>query len=207
MKRKSLFVTFEGIDGCGKSTHLDLAARYLRNFTYSVTVVREPGSTAVAERIREILLDRRSTMTAVTELMLYVAARADLTAAKIGPALKAGRIVLCDRFYDSTTAYQGYGRRLDPKIVRQLNSVAVGAIRPDLTLLLDVDLKTAFARRGTELDRLECESIAFFRRVRAGFLKIARQDPRRVKIIDSSGPIEDVFAEVKVHLRRKLSLA
>jgi dTMP kinase len=204
MRRKGLFVTFEGIDGCGKSTHVELARRFLRSKGYIVKVVREPGSTAIAERIREILLDRRSHMTAVTELLLYEAARADLTERQIAPLLKKDQIVLCDRFYDSTTAYQGYGRGLDIRMVTSLHSVAVGKVRPDLTLLFDVDLKTAYERLGTEPDRLESESRAFFRRVRAGFLAIAQREPGRVKVIDAARPIDDVFADVRRRLTRKL---
>ena len=207
MKQKSLFVTFEGIDGCGKSTHVALARRWLAQKGFAVTTMREPGTTEVAEQIRRLLLDKESKMTPVTELLLYEAARADITARQIAPLLKRGHIVLCDRFFDSTTAYQGYGRKLDIKMVKFLHSVAVGPIKPDLTLLFDVDLATAFARRGKELDRLESESRAFFKRVRAGFLEIARRERSRVKVIDAGRPLDQVFDDVKLHLKKKLSLA
>ena len=207
MKRKQipLLVTFEGVDGCGKSTHVGLAYRFLTDRGYTVTCLREPGSTTVAEQIRQILLDRRSQITPVTELLLYEAARAEITARKILPLLKRGEIVLCDRYYDSTTAYQGYGRRLDLKSIRLLNRVAAGELRPDLTLLFEVDLKTAFARRGKNLDRLESESKSFYRRVRAGFHQIAQKERGRVKVIDSSRPVEVVFEDVARYLLRKLS--
>jgi dTMP kinase len=204
MRHKGLFITFEGIDGCGKSTHVELARRLLRRRGHSVKVLREPGSTPVAEKIRDILLDRRSCMTPVTELLLYEAARADLVERQIAPLLRQGRIVLCDRFYDSTTAYQGYGRKLDIGMVTAMHSVAVGKVRPDLTFLFDVDLRTAFERLGREPDRLESESRAFFRKVRAGFLAIARKEPRRVKVIDAAQSIDDVFEEVRYWLLKRL---
>ncbi len=207
MSRKQipLLVTFEGIDGCGKSTHVAMAYRFLTDRGKTVTCLREPGSTAVAEQIRQILLDRRSQITPVTELLLYEAARAEITARQILPLLKKGEIVLCDRYYDSTTAYQGYGRGLDLKTVRSLNATAAGRLRPDLTLLFDVDLKTAFARRGKKLDRLESESRAFYRRVREGFHEVARRERGRVKVIDAMRPVEVVFEDVTRHLLGKLA--
>lgn len=199
-KFKGRLITFEGIDGCGKSTQLKLAARHLRRLGHDVCILREPGSTKVSERIRRILLDRSAEMSDLTELLLYEAARAEIVAAEIRPALKNGRIVLCDRFYDSTTAYQGYGRKLDLKMVRSLHQVAVGDVHPDLTFVFDVDLKTAFARRGRKLDRLEAQSLAFHRRVRIGFKQIARKEPRRVKLIDGRGDPAAIAAEVLKHL-------
>jgi dTMP kinase len=203
-KHKGIFITFEGIDGCGKTTQWRRAARFLRARGMTVTALREPGSTAVAERIRRLLLDKRLNMSDRTELLLYEAARSDLTASKIEPLLRAGKIVMCDRFYDSTTAYQGYGRRLDVPTVRKLHALAVGTVKPHLTLVFDVDLKTAFARRGRRLDRLESQPLAFHRRVRRGFLEIARREPRRVKVIDGTRPVNLVFEDVKTHLLRVL---
>jgi len=202
--KRGLFITFEGIDGCGKSTQWSMARRFLKAQGYAVTALREPGSTPVAERIRRILLDRRLAMSDTTELLLYEAARRDLTANKIVPLLKAGQIVLCDRFYDSTTAYQGYGRKLDLPMVRMLHRVAAGSLVPDLTFVFDLDLKTAFARRGERLDRLESQPRAFHRRVRQGFLEIARKEPKRVRVIDAALPPAQVFENVKSHLLRVL---
>ena len=179
LKRGKL-ITFEGIDGSGKSTHLERSRKLLVRLGFKVKVLREPGSTDIAERIRRILLDKRSRMSSVTELLLYEAARADVTQKHIEPMLRAGYIVLCDRFYDSTTAYQGYGRKLDIKRVNQLNAIAVGRLKPDLTLLFDVDLATAMTRRGKKLDRLESESRTFFARVRNGYRTIARQERARI---------------------------
>lgn len=195
-------ITFEGIDGCGKSTHIELAHGYLAQRGFKVSVLREPGSTEIAETIRDILLDRRSQMSALTELLLYEAARADMVQKQIEPLLKRGTIVLCDRFYDSTTAYQGYGRRLDIRMVKSLHRVAVGRIEPHLTLVFDLDVAAAFNRLGKDLDRLESQSRAFFRRVRAGFLEIARKDRKRVKVIDATLPIAGVFEIVKQHIDR-----
>jgi dTMP kinase len=199
MSRRShgAFITFEGIDGCGKSTQVARTAALLREVGYAVVTLREPGSTRVAEQIRRILLHTRETLSDATELLLYEAARADITAHEIRPHLLAGKIVLCDRFYDSTTAYQGYGRKLDLRLVKQLHRLAVGETRPDLTLVMDVDLKVAFARRGRRLDRLESQSRAFFNRVRKGYKEIARTEPRRVKLVDASGTVDETFDLVR----------
>ncbi len=195
MTRRShgAFITFEGIDGCGKSTQVARTAALLSEVGFAVVTLREPGSTRVAEQIRRILLHTRETLSDATELLLYEAARADITAHEIRPHLSAGKIVLCDRFYDSTTAYQGYGRKLDLRLVKQLHRLAIGETRPDLTLVMDVDLKVAFARRGRRLDRLESQSRAFFNRVRKGYQEIARTEPRRVKLVDASGTIDETF--------------
>ncbi len=204
---KGLFITFEGIDGSGKTTQALLTYRYLLANGYRrVKLFREPGSTVTAERIRNILLDNRLSLSDVTELFLYEAARAEITARELRPALAQGQIALCDRFYDSTTAYQGYGRKLDIRMVRSLHRVAVADIVPDITLLFDIDLKTAYSRRGENPDRLESQSTAFFKRVRRGFLEIARRERKRVKVIDGAQSIEDVFNDVKKILIRKLRL-
>ena len=158
----------------------------------------------MAERIRELLLDRRNHMSALTELLLYEAARAELTASGILPHLRRGVWVLCDRYYDSTTAYQGYGRGLDIAMVKRLHRIATGGLRPDLTLVFDLPVATGLARCGRRRDRLESQSQRFFQRVRQGFLQIARQEPRRVKVIDSRKPVAEVFAEVRRHLDRRL---
>lgn len=203
-RSEALFITFEGIDGCGKTTQALLTHRYLLARGYRPRLLREPGSTAVAERIRRMLLDRRLAMANVTELLLYEAARAEIAARELRPLLARGGLVICDRFYDSTTAYQGYGRKLDVDMVRSLHRVAVGDIVPDLTFLFDIDLSTTFARRGANLDRLESQSQGFFKRVRLGFLEIARKERRRVKVIDAAQPVEGVFGDVKKILDRKL---
>ena len=205
-KQESLFITFEGIDGCGKSTQILKTYQFLQGHGLKVKMFREPGSTEISEKIRNILLDRKSDMSDVTELLLYESARSEITVKEILPALKQGYIVLCDRYFDSTTAYQGYGRKLDIRMVKSLHKVATSGLVPDLTFVFDVDLETAFSRRGKDKDRLESQSKAFFQRVRAGFLEIARKERRRVKSIDAAQPIDKVFEDLKQYLVKRLSL-
>ena len=202
---RGLLITYEGIDGCGKSTQLTLSQDYLISLGHKVVCLREPGSTPVAEKIRLILLDKRSSISDTTELLLYQAARAEIVRHEIEPLLSSGHIVLCDRFYDSTTAYQGYGRGLDLRTIYQLHRVAVGECRPNLTLVFDVTLKVAATRIGRSRDRLESQPTAFHRRVRQGFLEIAARDPRRVKVIDGTRPVETVFEDVRLYLDRRVA--
>ena len=205
-KQKGRLITFEGIDGCGKSVQAGKVFNYLKKSKTKVILLREPGSTPVAEKLRKILLDKKLDIPDLTELLLYEAARSELTALKIRPLLANGAVVLCDRFYDSTTAYQGYGRKLNIKMVKSLHKIATGNIVPDLTFVFDVDLKTAASRRGKNPDRLESQSLAFHNRVRRGFQEIARTEKRRVKLIDSSPLPDMIFEQVKVILKRKLKL-
>ncbi|RME24473.1 MAG: dTMP kinase [Candidatus Zixiibacteriota bacterium] len=205
LRHRGLFVTFEGIDGCGKTTQLKRTAAYLRRQGCKVGILREPGSTRVAEMIRKLLLNRHNHMTDITELLLYEAARADITAHEIRPRLQKGEVVLCDRFFDSTTAYQGYGRGLDIGMVRRLHRVAVDRLIPDLTFVFDLPVKTAFGRRGRQADRLEAQSRAFFNRVRRGYLAIAAKEPRRVKVIDARPDPATVFEQLRPHLERRLA--
>ena len=204
-QQRGLFITLEGIDGCGKSTQAMMLYGYLQSLGKRVLLFREPGSTPVAERIRAILLNKKLKIEDVTELLLYQAARYEVTAREIKPALENGTIIVCDRYYDSTTAYQGYGRQLDIRMVKSMHKIATGGLVPDLTLLFDVDLETAASRQGKKKDRLESQSKAFFARVRNGFLEIARKERRRVKVIDATRTIEQVFLEVQKHLTKKIS--
>ncbi len=195
------FITFEGIEGCGKSTQVRLLARRLAENGHRVTVTREPGGCPIADQIRQILLDAgNSAITPLTELLLYAAARAQHVSSVIAPALAAGGIVLCDRFTDATIAYQGYGRNLDMSVIDQLNSLARGDIRPDLTILLDcapeTGLKRAISRinrgRGPREERFELESLQFHQRVREGYLALARQEPARFAVIDAEAGIQEL---------------
>jgi len=207
MIKKGFFITFEGIDGCGKSTQLKLTQKYLKQNGYRVKVLREPGSTPVSEKIRNILLNKKLKITPASELMLYEAARAELVHNVIAPALEAGEVVLCDRFYDSTTAYQGYGRGLDIQLIKKLNNLAAGNSKPNLTFVFDINYAESLRRMNKinkVADRLESESKAFFQRVRKGFLEIARRDKKRVVLINGNRPVDRVFDEVKNCLRRKL---
>jgi dTMP kinase len=206
MKRKGFFITFEGIDGCGKTTQLRQTEEYLKKHRLSPLVLREPGSTPVSEKIRSILLNKDLHLDDLSELMLYIAARAVLVRELVAPSINSGKIILCDRFYDSTTAYQGYGRGIDIGLLSRLNNLAVGQYKPNLTFLIDVDYKTSLTRRKKKSDRLESESKTFFNKVRHGFLEIGRKEKTRVKVIDGRQSIEKIFDEVEYWLRKKLKI-
>ena len=209
--QSGLFLTFEGVEGVGKSTQARLAAEFLRSRGIQVVETREPGGTAVAERIRELVLHGATSdepLTPRAELLLMFAARAQHLAAKIEPALAAGQWVICDRFTDATEAYQGSGRGLGNSMIRQLEDIAQGTRRPDLTLLLDADPAVTGPRRsarGGAQDRFEREDEAFFARVRAGYLEIARREPGRVRIVDASGPLGTVQQRIEAVLVETLS--
>ncbi len=197
------FITFEGGEGCGKSTQIKLLAAALEERGYNVLQVREPGGTVVGERIRDILLAKESTaLDSMAELMLYEAARAQICHEVIRPALDAGKIVLCDRFYDSTIAYQGYGRGLDVALIRKLNEAAVDGLAPDMTLMLFIDpvegLRRAMGVTGGdgEGDRIEAAGLAFHQRVHDGFARIAMEEPDRVFVVGAQGSIEEVHVAV-----------
>jgi dTMP kinase len=193
---KGLFISFEGIDYCGKSTQIKLLASRLLRDGYGVMVVREPGGTEISEKIRGILLDPvHQQMAAETELFLYEAARSQLTRQVIIPGKSEGKIILCDRYFDSTTAYQGYGRGLDIPTISRTNLLASHGIMPDITFLFDLDAETAQARFSSIpmfKDRLEEEKIEFHRRVRGGYLKIAAAEPHRFKILPADDDINTI---------------
>ena len=199
-----LFISFEGTEGCGKSTQIARLAERLRAAGRSVRLVREPGGTPIGEEIRHTLKhsQQNHAMTPEAELLLMNASRAQLVREVIRPALAAGEIVLCDRFYDSTIAYQGYGRGLDLKLIRGVIDFAVGETRPNLTLLLEISSETSAARLGSRLkmeparDRFEEADAAFFERVAKGYRAIAAAEPGRVKAVDASGSVESVGAAI-----------
>ncbi len=205
---KGIFITFEGTEGGGKSTQIQILAERLRKPGRVVRVLREPGGTPIGEEIRHTLKHSESNraMTAEAELLLMNASRAQLVREVIRPALTAGEIVLCDRFYDSTTAYQGYGRQLDLERVKAVIDFAVEQTRPDLTLLLDVPIEVSEARRLSRQarlldvspvrDRLEEADRAFFERVHKGFQAIATAEPKRVRVVDATQSIESVGARI-----------
>ena len=198
---KGKLITFEGIDYSGKTTQAKKLFNYLKRNGYKVILLREPGGEKVSESIRQVLLSSRNTgMNPLTEILLYEAARAQLVSKIILPALKQGKIVICDRFYDSSLAYQGYGRGLDTKMINYLNRVSVSGLKPDLTILIDISIKVFTSRmrqNNKKKDRIEKEKIDFYKRVREGYLKIAQKEKKRVKVIDGSGVIEKVWDEVK----------
>jgi len=200
----SRFITFEGTEGCGKSTQLSLLADHLRRQGLQVRITREPGGCPISDAIRQILLDPSSAgMDPQTELFLYAAARAQHMAEVILPALSRGEIVLCDRFTDATLAYQGYGRGLDLEAVRALNRDATGGREPDLTLLLDIPLETGLTRaitRNSDADmdegRFEQEALSFHRRVREGYLALARSE-QRFRVVPATGSIDEVAQRIR----------
>jgi dTMP kinase len=198
---KGAFITFEGTEGSGKSTQLSLLAERLLSQGWSVRTVREPGGTPIGEEIRHTLKHSPANraMTAEAELLLMNASRAQLVREVVRPALQQGQMILCDRFYDSTTAYQGYGRGLDLKVVKAVIDLAVAETRPDLTLLLlappEVSASRLLARQATMpfvRDRMEEADASFFERVARGYRALASAEPQRVKLIDAAGDVQEV---------------
>ncbi len=201
LKAAVMFITFEGIDGCGKTTQIRLLSPYLAALGIEIVTARDPGTTTISERIRELLLDRSGgEMATWTELLLYEAARAQLVEEVIRPSLAAGRAVLCDRFYDSTTAYQGYGRGLDLQRVHQANRLGSCGLCPDLTFVIDVDPEVAAKRKalqGGVADRIEAAGRDFQRRVRQGYLTMCREEPVRLRLIDGNGSADEVQQRIR----------
>ena len=196
-RKKGLFITFEGIDGCGKTTQIGLLNEYLTNLGYKTVITREPGAKGLGEKLREILLNYEGEVSSTCESFLFLADRAQHIDCLIRPALEKNYIVLCDRHIDSTVAYQGYGRKLDLERIKHLNNIATGGLLPDITFVFDVDIDTSNARVGKTKDRMESAGIEFFERVREGFLEIGRKEPNRVKIINSNDTIENIHTKVK----------
>lgn len=197
------FITFEGIDFCGKTTQAKKLADYLKREGYDVVLIREPGGERISEKIRKILLSEKNReMTHTTELLLYLASRAQLTERIVLPNLKQKKIVICDRYSDSTLAYQGYGRGLNKSMIRNLNQVASSGLSPDLTILLDVPVEISLKRKAKEKknkggDRLEKEKFEFHQRIRDGYLKITQKNKKRIKIIDGREDQEKTWQKVK----------
>ncbi len=205
-----IFISFEGIDFSGKTEQARRLFATLRTAGYDVELLREPGGVEIAEAIRHILLDaENSGMTDRTELLLYSAARAQITKEKIQPALAAGKIIVADRFVDSTTAYQGHGRQLDLDFVRRVNLFATCATLPVITFLLEIPLEVAAARlrhSGKAADRLEREDYAFHRRVQQAYLQMAQAEPARFVIIDGTPSMEAISRQINETLRQRLGL-
>ncbi len=194
--REGLFITFEGADGCGKTTQIELLDKYLKNKGYNTLLTREPGAKGLGTQLREILLHYDGEVSSKCESFLFLADRAQHVDCIVKPAIKEGKIVLCDRHTDSTVAYQGYGRGLDINEIKHLNNIATSSLKPDLTILLDVDIETSMKRVGKDKDRMESSGKDFFNRVREGFLKIAELEPDRVKLISSSDTIENIHNRI-----------
>jgi dTMP kinase len=190
----ALFITFEGGEGSGKSLQTRALYRRLNRLAIPAVLIHEPGSTVLGEKLTRLLKWARNTsISPMTELMLFNASRAQLLAEVVRPSLKAGKIVICDRYTDSTVAYQGYGRRIDIETIKNVNLMATGALKPDLTVLLDISPEEGFARKsGQEPDRFEKEAKAFHRRVRKGYLQLAAGEPQRWLVIDAGLPKETI---------------
>lgn len=193
--KKGLFITFEGADGCGKTTQLNRLANYLTP-AKAIIKTREPGAKGLGEKLREILLNYDGEIAPRCESFLFLADRAQHIEQIVKPAINEGKIVLCDRHTDSTVAYQGYGRGLDLNEINYLNNLATGGLKPDLTIVFDVDIETSMTRVGTEKDRMETAGIEFFNRVRNGYLEIAKQEPERVKVLNAAKSIDEVFSDL-----------
>jgi len=220
MRARGKFVTFEGLDGTGKSTQVRKLAAALRDAGHTVVETREPGGTATGEKIRRVLLDSGTAgLDPLAEMALMFASRAQHIAEVIEPALAAGSIVLCDRFTDSTEAYQGGGRKLGSAAVRELHRVLCGNLQPDLTILLESNPEASVSRarrrnqrnakaaiRGHDENRFEQETRAFFARVRDGFAAIAKREPKRVVIVDARGTPAQTHARIRDVVRKKLKL-
>ncbi|MDD6359664.1 MAG: dTMP kinase [Parafannyhessea umbonata] len=201
--RRGTFISLEGIDGCGKSTQATLLADRLEAAGHEVVRLREPGGTAIGEKIRKILLDpQNGAMADECELLLYEASRAQLVREVIAPALARGAVVVCDRYLDSTYAYQAGGRGLDASLVSRCNELGSCGVLPDRTLVLDLDCEDALARATAGgADRLEQEGMRFQERVRAAYLRLAKAEPARVRVVDAAGSVEDVAGRVDAALR------
>jgi dTMP kinase len=208
MAKKGKFITFEGGEGCGKSTQVELLAQRLRKQGYQFTLLREPGGTDVGEQIRHVLLFgwQKEAMQPETELLLFCASRAQLVRERIMPELRRGYHVICDRFFDSTKVYQGVGRNLDPEVVSRINHFAISSCVPDLTIVVDLDPRVGMLRarnsirprivRGDLFDHMETRSMEFFDRVRQGFVDLAKEEPKRVKVVDGDQPPELIQMKV-----------
>lgn len=199
--KKGLFVTFEGIDGSGKSTQVEIIAEVLRSFNVEVITTREPGGTVLAEKVRELVLDKDTPLTVNTQTLLYLAARSEHVAKVIQPALKDGKVVLCDRFSDSTMVYQGLAADkgfMELEQLKELNNFATGYLTPDLTFILDAEPEELLARREARgvVDRYETQGLDFQHKLRDGFRNWGFSQPERVKFINALGSQEEVAGEI-----------
>jgi len=204
---RGLFISFEGIDGSGKTTQVEKLSERLQKETFRVLTLRDPGGSEISEQIRNILLHTSNArMSSLAELLLYEAARAQIVDEKIRPGLASHDVVIIDRYADSTTAYQGYGRGIDLDVVRQSNAIATGGLEPDLTFFIDIPWEAARSRSEHKTqDRLESESEAFFNSVRNGYLAIARDQPTRFHVIDGSQSVESVAQAIYKETAKRTS--
>jgi len=201
------FITFEGSEGSGKSTQAALVIDYLKSKKLPVVLLREPGGVKISESIRKLLLDLNSAgMGDECETLLYMAARAQMVKEILDPQLRSGKIILCDRFLDSTIAYQGYGNGIDIKTIEQLGLFATKGLVPDLTILFDIKPEKGLSRAGDKKDRIESRSLEYHNRVRNGYLDLAKQYPARIKVIKVDADKEEIFKKVKLYIDALLGL-
>ncbi len=204
---KGAFITFEGPEGCGKSTQAKLLYKHLLKLKLPVIYVREPGSTKVGEQIRNILLNRNNKLSDRTETLLYMAARSHIIDEIIAPALKEGKIIICDRFLDSTICYQGYAGNIDLDLIRCMGEFATNKITPALTILLDLPVEEGLRKRAVKIfDRMEAKPLAYHKKVRQGYLTLARQEPNRIKVIAVQKRIKDTQGLILKIVKEKLWL-
>lgn len=201
--KKGLFITFEGIDGCGKTTQINLLNDYLKNKNYNTVLTLEPGGCEIGKSLRQILLHHDGFVDDTCELLLYLADRAQHTKTVILDNINKGNMVLCDRYIDSTVAYQGYARGGDIEKINLLNDIATKGLKPDITFLFDIDVETAQTRVGSQKDRLEKESLDFHNKVKNGYLEIAKKN-ERIKVINSKRTIDEIFGEVRQYIDKLL---
>lgn len=202
-----LFITVEGTDGSGKSTQIALMAEYLRKMGHEVVLTREPGGTNISEKIRSIILDPENReMGYIAEALLYASSRAQHVAELIKPSVEQGKVVICDRFVDSTYVYQGFGRGIDMEILESVNKIAMDGMFPDITFFFDISPEVALKRRiqATGADRIENEKMEFHMKVYHGYKSLAAKDPDRIKTIDADRSIEEIAEDVKLWLGRFL---
>lgn len=207
MVKKGFFITVEGIDGCGKTTQINKLKEYFESKGLDVLFTREPGGVSSAEKIREILLDKQNTdISPIAEMLLFAASRAIHLEQRVLPALKQGKIVVCDRFIDSSICYQGYGRGLGISVVKKVNKVAIKGTMPDLTILLDIPASVGAERNRAHAykkDRMEIEGVAFEEKVRAGYLKEAASNSDRFLVVDATKSIDEIFNNIIKGLKSK----
>lgn len=211
---RGLLITFEGIDFCGKSVQSEALYERIRSKlaggggSREIFLLREPGDTVISEKIRDLLLDRSViNMNPISEVLLYSAARSQLIAEKIKPNLELGHVIICDRFYDSTTAYQGYGRQIDLDVVRMANKIATHGIVPDVTFILDLDIQDAAKRRkaaNLTRDRIEIENGDFYTRVRDGYLELANEEKDRIILLNANDGVENISNKIWTLVEERL---
>lgn len=203
---EGIFITMEGPDGSGKTTQIDLLKKYLESKGYDIVIAREPGGTAIGEKIRELILDpAHKEMSHMTELLLYASARAQLVSQIIGPALLEGKAVICDRFVESSAVYQGIGRGLGVDTVYEVNNYALGDVKPKLTIFMDLDAEEGIKRKKEQanLDRMEMEDMTFHKRVVEGYRKLATLYPERIVPIDATLSIEEIHSRIVEEVERR----